>query len=262
MDLTFHNNSKLYLVEIELSSHDVYGHIGEQILRFGISSEMDKYKIKNLLLNDMRNDQRKNEIISNYFIKSSINNVNELLDKVIFENKPSAIIIIDDFTEELSNVMDQLTMATEIIEAQTYIKGNKKLHRFKPLKDDLLLDISVTKDADLLDIIVVPAREDGFKEEFIKNECWFSVRISAAMLDKIKYVAAYQVAPISAITHIAEVERIEKYKESNKYIIYFKKNTVRKLNKIEMGNNGVAPQAPRYSSYKSITNAKWLKDLW
>lgn len=46
LDLTFHNDPRLYLVEIELNSHDVYGHIGEQLLRFGISTESDKYKIK------------------------------------------------------------------------------------------------------------------------------------------------------------------------------------------------------------------------
>ena len=39
LDLTFHNAPRLYLVEVELQTHDVYGHIGEQILRFGISSE-------------------------------------------------------------------------------------------------------------------------------------------------------------------------------------------------------------------------------
>ena len=50
LDLTFHTDPRLYLVEVELNSHDIYGHIGEQILRFGISSEMDKYKMKNLLL--------------------------------------------------------------------------------------------------------------------------------------------------------------------------------------------------------------------
>lgn len=42
------------------------------------------------------------------------------------------------------------------------------------------------------------------------------------MLSKIQYIAAYQVAPVSAITHVAEVERIEKYKDTGKYILYFK----------------------------------------
>ena len=40
LDLTFHSDPRLYLVEVELHSHDVYGHIGEQILRFGISTNI------------------------------------------------------------------------------------------------------------------------------------------------------------------------------------------------------------------------------
>lgn len=46
-------------MEVELNSHDVYGHIGEQILRFGISTETDKYRIKNCLLDDVNKDADK-----------------------------------------------------------------------------------------------------------------------------------------------------------------------------------------------------------
>jgi len=42
-----------------------------------------------------------------------------------------------------------------------------------------------------------------------------TIRISSSMLNRIKYIAAYQVAPISAITHLAEVAKIEKYKDAN-----------------------------------------------
>lgn len=41
------------------------------------------------------------------------------------------------------------------------------------------------------------------------------------MIPKIKYLAAYRVAPISAITHIAAVQKIEQYRDTNKYILYF-----------------------------------------
>ena len=61
----------------------------------------------------------------------------------------------------------------------------------------------------------MPAREDGFNEEFHKHDRWYAIRISSAMIDKIKYIAAYQVAPISGITYVAEVDRIEKYKDTN-----------------------------------------------
>ncbi len=263
LDLTFHNDPRLYLVEVELNGHDVYGHIGEQILRFGISTETDKYKIKNCLLAEVNKDDDKRQRLAAYFLKSKYDNINELLDKVIFDNKPAAIIVIDEATDELYNVLAQLTMSTEVIEAQTYICGEQKLHRFSPFKDEVITDLPSDIDADELDTIVVPAREDGFMEEFLGNNRWFAIRISSAMLDKIKYIAAYQVAPISGITHIAEVDRIEKYKDTNKYIVFFKNETTKRINKISMGKKkGMAPQAPRYSSYKTLLTAKTLDDLW
>lgn len=262
LDLTFHNDPRLYLVEVELNSHDVYGHIGEQILRFGISSEADKYKIKNHLLNAVNQDSEKKKKLADYFAKSKYDNINELLDRVIFENKPAAIIVIDEATDELYNVMAQLTMATDVIEAQTYVCGEKKLHRFSPFKDEVMTDLPANTDADDLDTIIVPAREDGFNEEFLKNDRWFAIRISGAMIDKIKHIAAYQVAPISGITYIADVDRIEKYKDTNKYIVFFKSGTVKKINKVALGKKKLAPQAPRYSSYKAIAIAKTLDDLW
>ena len=263
LDLTFHADPHLYLVEVELNSHDVYGHIGEQLLRFGISSEMDKYKMKNLLLSAIQEDSKKQKKLNDFYKRSTFNNNSELLDKVIFDNKPAAIVIIDEATEELNNVMGQLTMATDILEAQTYICGTKKLHRFTPFKGEILTDVSKSEDADELDTIVVPAREDGFEEEFLKHNRWFAIRISGAMIDKIKYIAAYQVAPVSGITHIAEVDRIEKYNDTNKYIVYFKDGSIQEISKVGLGGKkGQAPQAPRYSSYKAIMEAKSIDDLW
>jgi hypothetical protein len=263
LDLTFHNDPKLYLVEIELKNHDVYGHIGEQILRFGISSEMDKYKIKSILLDSIDSDNEKKEKLNTFFKRSRFNNVNELLDQVIFDNRPSAIIIIDEATEELNRVMAQLTMATEVIEAQTYVFGEKKLHRFTPFKEDILEDLPTVEDADQLDTIIVPARDDGFQEEFIENKRWYSIRISSSMIDKIKYIAAYQVAPVSAITYMAEIARIDKYEDSNKYIVYFKEGSLEKINSVTLGKKRfLAPQGPRYTSNRIILRAKTLDDIW
>lgn len=263
LDLTFHTDPRFYLVEVELNSHDVYGHIGEQILRFGISSEMDKYKMKSLLLSAIQDDSKKQAKLNDYYKRSAFHNNSELLDKVIFDNKPAAIVIIDEATEELYNVMGQLTISTDVLEAQTYVCGTKKLHRFTPFKDEILTDVAESEDADELDTIVVPAREDGFEEEFIKNNRWFAIRISGAMIDKIKYIAAYQVAPVSGITYLAEVDRIEKYNDTNKYILYFKDGSLQKITKIGLGGKkGQAPQAPRYSSYKAIINANTIDDLW
>lgn len=263
LDLTFHDAPRLYLVEVELARHDVYGHIREQILRFGISTETDKYKMKRILLSAINHDEEKQKKLDEYFSNSKYNNVNELLDKVVFDNKPSAIIVIDTAAEELYNVLGQLTMSAEVIEVQSLVCGDKKLHLFTPFRDEILTDLPPNEDADELDTIVVPARKEGFEEEFLHNNRWFEIRISSTMIDKIKYIAAYQVAPVSSITYIAEVERIEKYKDTNKYIVYFKEGSLKRIQKVGLGKKkGQAPQAPRYSSYARIEKAATLDDLW
>ena len=82
-------------------------------------------------------------------------------------------------------------------------------------------------------------------------------------MDKIKYLAAYQVAPVSAITYVAEVQRPEKYKDTNKYILYFKSGSLKKINAVGLGKKkGQAPQAPRYTSMRKLEKAKTLDDLW
>jgi len=112
------------------------------------------------------------------------------------------------------------------------------------------------------DTLVVPAREEGFLKEFIGNKCWFAIRMDPAMIPKIKYVAAYQVAPISAITYIAEISRIERYQNSDKYILYFK-GKPEQIKEVKLGKlPGKAPQSPRYSTRNEILNAKSLDDLF
>ena len=67
---------------------------------------------------------------------------------------------------------------------------------------------------------------------------------------------------VMSILSIAEVDRIEKYKDINKYIVYFKPGSVKKLSKVGLGKKNLAPQAPRYSCYNTIVSAKTLDDLW
>ena len=74
---------------------------------------------------------------------------------------------------------------------------------------------------DTRDTVVVPAQEDGFQETFLGEKCWYAIRISGGMLSRIKYIAAYRTAPVSAITHYAPVDRIESYGDGGKYRLYF-----------------------------------------
>ncbi len=59
------------------------------------------------------------------------------------------------------------------------------------------------------DTLVCAAKEDGFQRAFIEQKAWWAVRLNAKTYDKIKYIAMYQVAPVSKVTYYGEVDHIE-----------------------------------------------------
>lgn len=263
LDLKFHDEPVLYFVEIELNNHDIYSHIGEQILRFAISSDMSKHKIKTIILDDINRDPVKQDKINNFLqLSSKFRNVNELLDKLIFDKEVAVIIVINEISDQLSKVLSKIKIPSDIIEVQSFVSNDNLLIKYTPFQGDVLEDTLPSTDLDELDTIVVAARKEGFYETFLGENCWYQLWISSGMLNKLKYIAAYQVTPISAITHIAEVERIEKYKDTDKYILYFK-DKAKQIKKIPLGKSrGKAPQSPRYTSYSKLISAKTLDDLW
>jgi hypothetical protein len=114
---------------------------------------------------------------------------------------------------------------------------------------------------DELDTIIVPAQRDGFESAFLQENAWWAIRISGGMLPKIKYIAAYQTNPVSAVTHIAPVARIEPFGEAEKYKLIFSEPP-QPIGPIPFGN---APpgsmQGPRYTSLKRLRAAKTIADL-
>jgi hypothetical protein len=112
-----------------------------------------------------------------------------------------------------------------------------------------------------IDTIIVPAQKDGFEKVFLGEDCWYAIRISGGMLDKIKYIAAYQTQPVSAITHYAPVDRIEPYGEGSKYKLIFSEKA-KTLTPIPFGDAPPgAMQGPRYTTFTQLTAAKKLTDL-
>jgi hypothetical protein len=113
------------------------------------------------------------------------------------------------------------------------------------------------------DTIVVPAQRDGFERVFIGENAWYAIRVSGGMLNKIKYIAAYQSNPISAVTHVARVESIESYGEDGKYRLNFEGPAQELAQPVVYGS---APtgfmQSSRYTSYARLMNARELKDLF
>lgn len=111
------------------------------------------------------------------------------------------------------------------------------------------------------DTIIVPAKADTFKKVFLGEDCWHAIRIAGGMIDKIRYIAGYQVHPISAITHVAPVSHIEPYGERGKYKVVFSERA-KPIRQIPRGNApSGAVQGPRYTSFVQLKKAKNLSDL-
>jgi hypothetical protein len=110
------------------------------------------------------------------------------------------------------------------------------------------------------DTIVVPAREDGFQRVFLGENAWWAVRIASWRLAMLKWIAAYRVAPTSAITHVAPIATIEPYGESGKWKIVFA-SPAESVGPVRLGDQPTGPQAPFYTSYARLKVGRTLADL-
>jgi hypothetical protein len=85
------------------------------------------------------------------------------------------------------------------------------------------------------------------------------------MIPQIKYIAAYQTQPVSAITHFAPVKDIQLWKEGSKYVVNFAApaKPIGPLNLVPKPHGLVkGPQASRYTSYERLMKAKNLDEAF
>jgi len=264
IDLVNPNDPKIFVVENDLASHQHLKHIAVQILEFSLSYESSKTKVKNVIKESLQKRKDDWSKCEKFAKKHGYENVDYLLESII-QKKDSfnAMLIIDEVNEELETVLiSKFNFPVEIITLRRFKSSSEGfLYEFEPFLYEA--DSKITKvDISDIDTIVVPAREEGFKNEFLANSNWFAIRLNSSMIPKIKYLATYQVAPISAITYIAEVKSIEQWKDTNKYILYFTEKP-KKIKAVQLGKKkGKAPQNSRYTSKERLLKAKTLDEVF
>ena len=276
IDLSSTKEPKLYVVENELVKHEPLKHIAVQILEFSLSFETTPQKIKALVKEDLIKDNDALEKCINYANENDFENIDFLLETMIYgDNKFNVLVIIDEISDELETALiKRFKFPVEIVTLQRYCNSKgERIYQFEPFLNDVLAPLVTTRkgssdttktiDPSEINTIVVPARKDGFEETFIGENCWYAIRIHASMIPKIKFIAAYQVAPVSAITHVAEVESIEQWKDSNKYILRFTR-PASKIGPIKLVPKGTvkALYNSRYTSLDRLKSAKTLENAF
>lgn len=270
------NGSKprLYVVENELASHDVLKHIAVQILGFSLSFEDGPLKVKKILYDALQDNQDYKSRCEQYAKTNEFRNLDRLLEYLVFESPFSALVIIDKMPDRLENVLaKKLAFGVEILTLGRYEDGTGNfMYQFEPFLADVSSDLRTLKDEargkhivdqSELDTVVVPAREEGFKETFVGEDRWHEIRLHGSMRPQIKYIAAYRVSPISAITHIAQVKSIEPWKDTGKYVVNFLE-PAEEIKPIKLNKKGhvKAPQSLRYTTRERLEGAKTLDDIW
>ena len=265
---------RLYVVENELAAHDPLRHIAVQILEFSLSFEAEPRKVRNILFEALQSQGDVKGRCEEYASQHGFRNLDHMLDYLVVETPFAALVIIDNIPDNLEKILlTRFKFGVEVLELACYVcEDGRKYYRFEPFLADVNADLQEVLPAgkqgevvtqDDIDTVVVPAREEGFQDTFLKENRWYAIRIHGTMRPQIKYLAVYQVAPQSAITYIAPVSSIEPWGDTNKFIVNFAE-PARKIGPIPLLKNGLvkAPQNLRYTNYERLQHAKSLDDIW
>lgn len=267
LDFSFQHSPQLYIIENELVEHDPFRHIGQQLLKFATAYEESRHKLKQALSSEIQADPEKRRFIREKAEEADIRNVDVLLDAVIYDTQAAAIVVIDKITADLENVLGQLTMGTDLVQLHTYISDGDLIHHVRPFQQDVR-DVADEEgssvDPEELDTVVVPARREGFEETFLGKDCWYKIGMASSMVDRIQHIAAYRTAPVSAITHHAEVASIEKYQDTGKYILHFKEpaEETGPIPLPEDHGGGLAPQSRQYTTFERLMKAEDMSEVF
>jgi hypothetical protein len=278
LDLSSRIEPKLYVVENELETHNPLEHIAVQILKFSISFENSPQQVKSIVRDCLAKDKTAFNKCARYAVDNGYENIDLLLEKIIHRPDAfNALVIIDEASEELKKVLwSRFKFPVEILTIQRHsTSSGERMYHFEPFLNDIGGEIDPiqgrattsvsTIDPSNLDTVVVPAQDEGFQETFIGENRWYQIRINSSMIPKIKFIAAYRVDPESAITHIAPIKSIERWKDTAKYVLNFSEpaKSIGPIKLLPKPTGKVkALQSPRYTSYERLMKAKNLDEAF
>jgi hypothetical protein len=172
-------------------------------------------------------------------------------------NEPRSPDLSESDCSDITEFLKQMLETLPVVGIHVFQKG-KTFHPNTPALNSN--DRDVPKQADEM-VIVVPAQEDGFQRVFLGENSWYAIRIATEKIDKIRYIAAYQTSPISAVTHFAPVKEIVPHGDEGKYKLTFSSPAKELKNRITFSGRPGSMQSTRYTTLKKLLSAKATDDL-
>ena len=133
IDVSSPSDPQLYVVENEISSHDLFKHIGVQLLQFSVSFAQAGRTIKEILFDEVCAEPRAKSRCEKYAQEGGFRNLDHFLESLVHDKEFRALVIIDEETDDLHAVTKNLGFPVEIIEFSTYVnEKGQRVHRFDP----------------------------------------------------------------------------------------------------------------------------------
>jgi hypothetical protein len=190
-------------------------------------------------------------------------NITELMLYLTEKKDIKIVVVINEITVDLNLAFKIFKNPPDVVLLQRYQYGNDILYYYEPMREEIE-DIETAKTGEAIDFdtVVCAAFEDGFKHAYVENNAWWAIRLSREAREKLKYLAIYEKAPVAYIKHYAEVDHIEPYKDTGKFIVYLKNKKTIKPIPLGTGRRGEAPQSPRYTTLEKLLKVKSISELW
>ena len=256
------------IIENELSTHDEISHITVQFAKFfSAITEASKYTVKKFLLKYLKENPKELKKIENLITETRFKHISDVLDSAIMDNEIQYAILIDEKSDELIRVTQ--LFKPEIYTIKKFQNKNKIMYLIDGEEVQEASERVSSKKFPIdrlseLDTIVCPAQESGFNGVFLQENRWFQIRINDSKLSKIKYLAMYETAPVSAINYVGEVKKIIPYKNTDKYEVILEGPAIKLQTPIKKSKEfpNLAPQGPKYTMRSLLDGATKLEDIF
>lgn len=266
IDLSSPKQPLLWVVENELAEHDSLRHIAVQILQMSLSFEATPQKVKTIIKDALEKDKEGWKRCEEYAKINGFENIDYLLEELIYRGEFGALVVIDELHDELETVLvSRFKFGVEVLTLKRYRNSEgQRLYDFETFLTDVTPagrelsngsqeEAAGTVDRSEIDTVVIPYSEDSF----LGANRSYEMRLHSSMIPKIKYLAVYQTAPIKAITHIAPVGSIEAWHNTGKYVARFSESAEqlpRQL-KLKAKGRGTGLRNVRYTSHDKLMTA-------
>jgi len=125
--------SKLWVVEHELSSHDLYGHVQPQVLGFirSLRNPQTLRDVQLALYEEIKADETKEKVFREFLGPTT--DMFFFLDRVL-HRKCGIVIVIDEITPQLTEICEDFARYADVkvIEFKTYQREGKEIYHFSP----------------------------------------------------------------------------------------------------------------------------------